>query len=603
MEPMFQLLATLPLLAVLGVAGSSQEPLNRLLLAELVKDNCVSCHGGARPKGRLSLEGFELSAAPPEQLAEMLDRVRSGEMPPADEPLVHESWNDRQRDALIAGITSALAKLAPDPGRPTLRRLNRHEFGNAVRALLGIDAAVEADLPEDASSEGFDNQGDVLFVTPRIAELFLDATQHAIEVFEAQGGPQRVGLVSELGDEDLGPALETFLERAFRRPASDSELSSRAALLDGEEGPRALVASVLLSPHFLYRIETDQEQELPWRISSWELATRLSFFLWAAPPDDELRAVAREGRLFEPSVLDAQVQRMLDDPRSESLATRFAGRWLGFADLATLGVDTRRFQGTSDRLKNSMAQESALFFDGLVREDRSLLELVDSSSTFLDATLAKHYGIEGVTGGKMRRVELSTRRRGGVLTQASVLTVTSQPLRTSPVVRGAWILDRLFGDPSPPPPPDAGNIPADDQQEDGLSLRQRLERHRAGPSCASCHDRIDPLGFALENYDGVGRWRDEDHVGPIDASAVLPNGSPIDGILDLKDALLKDPARIARGTSEALLVYALGRPLGPADETVVAELVQRLQAADWKARALVHGIVESYPFQHRRSAR
>ena len=360
---------------------------------------------------------------------------------------------------------------------------------------------------------------------------------------------------------------------------------------------------MLLSPHFLYRVEEDRDEELPWRIDPWELATRLSFFLWAAPPDAELREAAREGSLYDPAVLAAQVERLLDDPRSEALATRFAARWLGFADLQSQGVDVRRYRGTDDDLKRSMIEESTLFFDALVREDRRLLELVDSPSTFLDGTLARHYGIEGVEGGGMRRVELPDRRRGGVLTQASVLTLTSQPLRTSPVVRGAWILERLFGTPPQPPPPNAGSLPADDQLDDGLSLRQRLERHREDPSCASCHANIDPLGFVLENYDGVGRWRDEDHLGPIDARAVLPDGREIDGVIGLKDALLAEPEKVARGVAEALLVYALGRPLEPQDEAVVSELVAQLRGANWRARALIHGVVASYPFQYRRSVR
>lgn len=603
-------------LALLAAVADGKEPAGEQVergatneVRALVHEHCTSCHGGKRPKGRLDLQGFDPAQATPERLADLLDRVRSGEMPPPADDDAGTAGNadsatgvfdEAIRTRFVSELESHLAELAPDPGRPTLRRLNRFEFGNAVRDLLQIEIDVERDLPEDASSEGFDNQGDVLFVTPRIAELLFDATERAIETYVEQGGPQRDGLV---GDEEAAPGLTRFLERAFRRPPTAGEVSARAALLEGEDGARALVASVLLSPHFLYRVERDLELELPWRLSAWELATRLSFFLWAAPPDDELRDAARDGSLLEGDVLLAQVERLLDDPRSEALATRFAGRWLGFADLLTLGVDTRRFRGTGAGLKRSMMRESTSFFDALVREDRSLLELIDSNTTFLDATLAKHYGIDGVEGGKMRRVELSDRRRGGVLTQASVLTVTSQPLRTSPVVRGAWVLDRLFGAPSPPPPPNAGSLPADDQQDDGLTLRQRLEQHRADPSCASCHARIDPLGFALENYDGVGRWRDEDHIGPIDASAVLPSGRAIDGIVDLKDALLEEPEKIARGTTEALLVYALGRPLEPADEAVVSEIVEELREAGWSTRTLVHRITTSYPFQHRRRAR
>ena len=560
-------------------------------LSSLVRRHCASCHGGERPSAKFDLSDFRVDASEPERVAEMLSRVRSGDMPPPEEV----EFSGEERTRLVHGLESALAALVPDPGRPTLRRLNRFEYGNAVRALLEIDLDVERDLPEDASSEGFDNQGDVLFVTPHLTELYLDAAERAIAAFVEERGQRYSSLVE---DQDV----ERLLERAFRRPPTSQEIAARERLLRGDDGVRGCLASVLLSPHFLFRIEEDRDEEEPWRISSWELATRLSFFLWAAPPDDVLLAAARDESLLDPEVLAAQVDRMIDDERSRALGSRFAGRWLGFADVETRAVDFRRFKGVAKRVKTAMVRESTLFFERLVREDRSLLELVDSKSTFLNATLAKHYGIDGVEGNKMRRVELDDRRRGGVLTQASILTVTSQPLRTSPVVRGAWILDRLFGTPSPPPPPDAGSLPPDDQLDDGLTLRQRLEKHREEARCASCHARIDPLGFALENYDGVGRWRDEDHVGPIDASAILPNGREVNGVVGLKDALLEEPERIARGAASAMLVYALGRPLEPADQRVLSEIVLRLREQQWSARTLVHSIVASYPFQFRRAA-
>jgi hypothetical protein len=250
-----------------------------------------------------------------------------------------------------------------------------------------------------------------------------------------------------------------------------------------------------------------------------------------------------------------------------------------------------------------MLRETVLFFDDLVRRDASLLELIDAQHTFVNAALAQHYGIEGVKGLKLRRVALSDRRRGGVLCQASVLLTTSGPLRTSPVKRGAWILERILAAPSPLPPPNAGVLPIDDQQEDGLSMRERLVQHRRDPACAACHERIDPLGFALENYDGVGRWRDEDHLGPVDASGVLPGGAAVEGIAGLKDAILGRPEEVARAVTEALLMYALGRELGPRDAPVVEAIVEELRSDGWRARTLVRSVVGSYPFLHRRRAR
>jgi len=317
-------------------------------------------------------------------------------------------------------------------------------------------------------------------------------------------------------------------------------------------------------------------------------------------PDDELLSKASTGGLSDEAVLFAEVDRMLDDPRAISLGERFAARWLGVSEVPTQATDVRRFSGVNSWLKELMLRETVLFFHGIVREDRSLLELVDSDYTYLNKGLAAHYGLEGIEAGPMRRVELSDRRRGGVLTQASVLLATSQPLRTSPVLRGAWVLERLLASPSPPPPPDAGELPDDDQGGDGLSQRARLESHRADPKCASCHARMDPLGFALENYDGVGRWRDEDHLGPIDATAKLPGGVSMDGIEGLKDALLARSDDVARAVTEAMLVYALGRSLEPRDAPVVEEILAKLREDGWGGRSLVKSVVQSYPFRYRR---
>lgn len=576
--------------AVLVLALAAQAPAQGSL-GELLEAHCVDCHGGSRPEAGLDLtahDGTDLALA-----AHLAARVRARDMPPPRLGPLEEA----ERAALLAALVAPLAAAPPDPGRPTLRRLNRAEYGQSVRDLCGVDVRAERDLPEDASGpEGFDNLGDVLFTTPELAELLQRATGEVVDaVFADEGARERLALDGEAG-------VRRLLQRAFRRPPSAEELSARLALLEAA-GPRAVLSSALLSPHFLFRVEQDREQDEPWRVSDWELATRLSYTLWATMPDEALLEAAGAGRLATEEGLAAEVERMLDDPRSVALAERFAARWLGVAEVMTQAVDVRRYRGTHDGLKQAMVGETVRFFDALVREDRSLLELIDADSTFLNATLAKHYGIEGVTGGELRRVPLPDRRRGGVLTQASVLTATSQPLRTSPVVRGAWVLERLLAAPPPPPPPDAGVLPADDQLKDGLTLRQRLAKHREDASCASCHARIDPIGFALENYDGVGRWRDADHVGPIDARATLPDGRELDGVVGLKDALLAEPERVARAVTEALLVYALGRSLEPADVPVVDGIVADLAQGGWGTRRLVRAVVRSYPFLHRRRAR
>jgi hypothetical protein len=560
---------------------------------------CFACHAGEEAEAGLDLSSFDPTDL--EMVSEILLRVRSREMPPPDEvsPLEVVLEEDELRH-FTASLIAVLAKGPADPGRPTLRRLNRAEYGSTVRDLLGIDVAVARDLPEDATSEGFDNQGDVLFVDPELAQILARSTDRVLEVLLVDPAAlERLGLGSDPSFEE---AFAAWLERAFRRPPTTDELQARMALWR-ESGLHAVLSSVLLSPHFLFRVEEDREEESPWPVSSWELASRLSYFLWGTMPDEALFERARDGSLLDPEVLDRELTRLLDHPRARALGERFAVRWLGVAQVATQAVDVRRFSGVSDALKRSMVEETVLFFEDLVRRDASLLELLDSKHTFLNAALAAHYGVEGVKGERMRRVELSDRRRGGVLTQGSVLTATSQPLRTSPVVRGAWVLDRLLASPPPPPPPNAGVLPPDDRQEDGLNLRQRLERHRADAVCASCHDRIDPIGFALEHYDGVGRWRDADHLGPIDARATLPDGREVDGVIGLKDALLARPGDLGRAVTEALLVYALGRALEPRDALLVEEIVAELRSDGWRARTLVRSVVRSYPFLHRRRAR
>ena len=561
-------------------------------LGGLVVRHCVSCHAGAEAEAGLDLSEFdpgELDTA-----LEMLSRVRAGEMPPGE---AGAKMSSADRNSLLKGLAALLAGGAPDPGRPTLRRLDRSEYGSTVRDLLRIECDVERDLPMDASSEGFTNQGDVLFMDPELAEKISLATDRAVaQLLEDEAGLSRIGLHRE----EVDPvALRAWMQRAFRRPPLESEVSARVALWR-QAGAHAAISSVLLSPYFLYRVEEDREAESPWPVSDWELATRLSYFIWGTMPDDELLSKASTGGLSDEAVLFAEVDRMLDDPRAISLGERFAARWLGVSEVPTQATDVRRFSGVNSWLKELMLRETVLFFHGIVREDRSLLELVDSDYTYLNKGLAAHYGLEGIEAGPMRRVELSDRRRGGVLTQASVLLATSQPLRTSPVLRGAWVLERLLASPSPPPPPDAGELPDDDQGGDGLSQRARLESHRADPKCASCHARMDPLGFALENYDGVGRWRDEDHLGPIDATAKLPGGVSMDGIEGLKDALLARSDDVARAVTEAMLVYALGRSLEPRDAPVVEEILAKLRGDGWGGRSLVKSVVQSYPFRYRR---
>lgn len=587
-----------------------------------VERYCVDCHGGERPKA-----GVDLSLArTPEAIwkdaftwSDVRDLVHGGEMPPAGE----SAPDAEERTRLTAALDRFLMPpedAAPFAGRATLRRLNRMEYDRTIEGLLGVAYDSTRTFPADSAGYGFDNIGDVLFLTPTLIEKYFDATEEVLDLLygspvvledllpaqpEDPSDPTGVRRIS--AREAARACLEPLMSRAFRRPVQVEELEARLELAGSAwargasftESLRPAIQSILLSPNFLFRVENDREGLDEWPISDWELATRLSYFLWSGPPDAELSRLASRGALSEDRVLESQVARMLADPRSKALAEGFASQWLRFREVRTIAVDVRRYRPFRQNLRKAMYEESTLFFDRIVREDRSALELIDADWTYLNAVLAKHYGIEGVEGSRMRPVQLEDRRRGGVLTQASVLTVTSYPLRTSPVVRGAYILESILGTPPPPPPPDAGTLPDDDVQKDGLGFRERLERHRADPACAACHAKIDPLGFALESYDGIGAWRDEAQGLPIDTGAVLPDGTALDGPVGLKDALLADSDRVLGHLSERLFVYALGRPLEPADRPALGLVVERARAQNWRFGAFLEGVVLSHAFRHR----
>jgi len=403
-------------------------------------------------------------------------------------------------------------------------------------------------------------------------------------------------------------ALSRFLDRAFRRPTGPEEVDRVLALFRlahdrGESFERAAqvaMASALASPRFLYLIEPEPEAPGVDRpVDEHELASRLSYFLWSSMPDDELFEQARAGTLR--ANLRGQVGRMLDDPKSRAFVANFAGQWLQLRRLEAVAPDPDRFPGFDDALRAAMREETERLFAHVLREDRSVLELLDADYTFLNPALARHYGIDGVEGEGFRRVALPDGRRGGVLTQASVLTLTSNPNRTSPVKRGQFILQQLLGTPPPPPPPDVPELDADGHDGDpDASLRERMERHRADPQCASCHQQMDALGFALENYDAVGRWRSSDGQSPIDASGELSGGRAFRDAGELKNVLRATASRkFAQTLVKNLLTYALGRGLEPADYCTVEEVRSRLAGDGWRMRSAVLGVVESRAFQHR----
>jgi mono/diheme cytochrome c family protein len=403
--------------------------------------------------------------------------------------------------------------------------------------------------------------------------------------------------------------MRDLAARAFRRPVATAEVDTYVRLVrraEKEEGSFAEglavgIQALLVSPDFLFRIERDRRGTTSYRITQHELATRLSYFIWASMPDAELRRTADAGRLREPATLAAQVRRMLRDPKSRALAEHFGGQWLQFRALESITRDRERFPDFEDYLRLSMRRETELFFEHIVREDRSILDFIDSTYSFLNERLARHYGLSGVAGPEFRRVELAGSPRGGVVTHASVLTVSSYATRTSPVLRGKWILENLLNAPPPEPPADVPNL---DEVAIGTTaaLREQLEAHRKNPTCASCHRRMDPLGFGLENFDAVGAWRTMDGNFPVDASGTLPDGRSFSGPEELRTILKGDRDAFAQALTSKLLTYALGRGLERYDNQTVRRIAARLPRHEYRFSGLVLEIVNSLPFQSRRGA-
>jgi mono/diheme cytochrome c family protein len=405
--------------------------------------------------------------------------------------------------------------------------------------------------------------------------------------------------------------LATLARRAYRRPVTGAEVAALKRFVDMaradgqsvEQGIGLAIQAMLVSPHFLFHIERDLYPNDPsrmHRVSDVELASRLGYFLWNSMPDDELLSLAERRRLSVPLVLDTQVKRMLADPRSAAMAENFAGQWLEIRNLDAIKPDPQKFPAWTPELRDAMKTETRMFFDTILRENRPVGEFIDARYTFLNELLAKHYGIDNVTGPEFRRVDLATGERGGVLTHGSVLAVSSYPTRTSVVIRGRYILQNILGTPPPPPPAD---VPALDEQAVGTtaSLRKQMEAHRTSAICASCHSRMDPLGFALENYDAIGKWRTMDGGFPVDSSGVLPGGKKFANSAEMRQILTERVPELTRTLTEKLLIYSLGRGLQRYDRPTVNGITKRVAASGYGFQTLVQEVVRSLPFQSRRA--
>jgi mono/diheme cytochrome c family protein len=768
-------------------AAKPAQPPDRALVAQY----CVGCHNSRTRNGDLSLEGLDpaAAAASPEVWERVLRKLRVGLMP----PVTARPLDAAARASFIHALESTIdagAAAAPNPGRPSIHRLNRVEYANAVRDILALPIDTTTLLPADDAGFGFDNIGDALSVSPGLMERYIAAAErvaalavgdpalgedsqtfmvapgvqqeertsddlsagtrggvaishyfpldgeyiiriklqsdpqfsivrgldfaHQIDVRldgvrlrafdfpaldrpgqqEAQTIDQKLEIrlpiragrhtlgvaihdgrwyVESLGPERLpttsfaygggtrtdatrgkqlmgvesvrvlgpfggqrpadtpsrralftcrpaAPASELpcarrivarLARRAYRRPVTERDLTALlrhyARGREGatfESGIQRTLEAVLVDPEFLFRIERDPAAAKPgsiYRVSDLELASRLSFFLWSSVPDEELLRVAAAGQLRAPGVLERQATRLLTDPKASAMRGNFFGQWLWLRNLARATPDAREFPEFDESLRAAFQREADLFLESQIAEDRSIFDLLTANYTFVNEPLARHYGIAGVYGSHFRRVQLPDDRRAGILGMGAILTVTSYANRTSPVLRGKWLLDTLLGVPPPTPPP---NVPPFPENTDGArpaSVRARMENHRKNPVCATCHAQLDPLGFALENFNAVGRWRVEDGGTTVDPSGMLPSGTKFSGPAEFRGALLAHRDAFALNLTQKLLTYALGRGVEYWDMPAVRQIARGTSAGDYRWSTLVRAIVTSTPFQMRKA--
>lgn len=615
---------TLAAIALAGRAAATVPTANdvRTWLA----DYCLHCHAGAKPKGGVDLRGFLDATGVPNSARlskRVVEQVESHEMPPAGAKALAPA----QRAHLVGFLRSALAAhdaSNPDPGPAVLRRLSRTEYDRTMRDLLGMDgsAAASAGLPEESPAQSYENLADAMTLPPTLLEKYLAAADAALDRLyaggrvDANGGSPEGRAARAAFDAVIGSgtdrtaaraALARFNRRAYRRPPAVAEIDRLLALYDaarqrGEPHAAALrwpLKAILVSPHFLYRVERDRPGEArAYRVNDHELAVRLSYFLWATMPDAALFAAADAGRLSDPAEYERQVSRMLSDPKARALTDQFAAQWLQLRKLADARPSTEFFPTFTPQLKDAMAEEVRTYVDRLRSENRSVLELIDSGYTYVNADLAAHYSLKGVSGHEFRRVALAPGdHRGGLLGMAAVLALTSHTSRTSPTLRGKYVLEVIFGTPPPPPPPDVGNIDDLPKGRAAKSFRELLNQHATKVSCAGCHRKIDPLGFGLDQFDAIGRWRTG-----IDASGKLPGGETFDGFDGLKAVLLRRQDEFVRNVASQMLTYALGRHVRDADEPAVTAIATAAKADGYRYAALVRAVANSYPMLHRRNA-
>ncbi len=587
-----------------------------------VKSHCRTCHQGTVPAGGFDIQQIASAATLQSEAARwssMALRVRNGEMPPKGAPVPPVDQREKFTSWVAMSLSQAGCRAAAMPSPMHIRRLNRDEYAATLRDLLDIQVDLSSSLPADgAGGEGFDNAGETLFLSPLLAEKYMKAAKFAIDAAAKEFKSREKILVARPGngisaEHAALQILRTFLPRAFRRPVTQDDVDQyftlfRAARKQGQEFEPAILftlQAVLVSPRFLFLAEPANPTADLRRIDAYSLASRMSYFLLGSMPDELLFDIAEAGKLHEPAVVRELIPRMLRNEQALEFAKRFVDQWLRIRQLDTdKAPDAKLFPpwSTDEELRSDIRLQPAIFFYEVFKRNLSLLTLIDSSQTIATRKLAKHMGEPITFTGDAQQPQWAElpkgSTRGGLLGMPAVLAVSSYPYRTSPVLRGAWILESILGTPPPPPPADVPALEKQASAEVPKSVREMLTQHRANPACAGCHSRIDPLGFALENYDFIGRWRDQDAGKPIDNRGELPDGTAVSGPEGLKTALLDRKDLFVRNLTAKMLGYALGRGLTPQDSCTVDRIVAELKENDYRSQKLIELIVLSEPFQY-----
>ena len=588
----------------------------------LVEQHCNQCHNAEKTRGNVNLaqdDDIQKILEHRDAWENALAMVESKEMPPSKS----RQPSDEQRALVVQFLQQTLESLdctnTQDPGPPSIRRLNRTEYDNALFDLTGLDLKLAESFAPDESSYGFDNQGEALSLSPVQIEQYHAAAKAIVNAMMESMDQDRARYEAVFGKdskdatvnaENARQAIKTFSTRAFRRPVQDAFVERLMAIYQLSQSKQErhevsmghMLTAVFISPQFLIRLENNQPNiEEPYPIDDYELASRLSFFLWSRPPDQKLLDLAAGGKLSKTSVLKAQTGRMLKDPRSNALVDNFFGQWLSIREIESHQPDSKKFPDFNAELRSAMIGEIQGLLSEMIQKNQPITNLIDADYTYLNERLAKHYGIQGVHGEKLQRIELVDRRRGGLLTSAALLMLQADPTRTNVPRRGNFIAGRILGSAPPPPPPDVPELEEVASDDQPRSLREMLELHRKNPECANCHVKMDPLGFALENYDAIGRWRTKDGKFPIDPSGELSNGKILSGPIALKDHLLEQKEAFARTFIKNLMIYAFGRGLQGDDECVVREALKAAEKENYHFSAIVIEIVKSAPFRFRKN--